>query len=204
MADRPLCLFLLLLIIIPLLILLFLRFIIRPRPVKIPIKGRHVFITGGSSGIGLAVARLAASQGARISILARSESKLEEAKQALKDWTGTEVATFSADVRDYESVQRAVDAAGPIDVLLVNHGVFRAEDLDKLQMDDVKFMIDVNLMGSFNVIKAALPGMRRREDRTPVSIALMSSLAGQVCFILSIPSIYRYRSTPWNSMIFSV
>ncbi|KAB2083982.1 hypothetical protein ES319_A05G303900v1 [Gossypium barbadense] len=59
-------------------LLLLLYFIVRPEPVTIPIKKRHVFITGGSSGIGLALAQKAVSEGARVSLLSRSLHKLEE------------------------------------------------------------------------------------------------------------------------------
>ncbi|KAK9933420.1 hypothetical protein M0R45_020618 [Rubus argutus] len=91
---------------------------------KIPIKSRHVFITGGSSGIGLALAHQAASEGARVSILARSIDKLEEARNYIQLSTGVDVAVFAADVRDYDAVSKAVEDAGPIDVLVVNQGVF--------------------------------------------------------------------------------
>lgn len=161
-------------------LLVFLYFIVRPRPVKIPIKNRHVFITGGSSGIGLALAHQAAAEGARVSILARSMDKLEEARNSIRLSTGIDVAVFSADVRDYDALKRAVDEAGPIDVLIANHGVFWATELEKQELFGVKFMVDVNLMGSFNLIKAALPAMKNRKDRGPASIALMSSQAGQV------------------------
>lgn len=172
---------LLLLLLLPLFLLFLLSIIIRPRPVQIPIKKRHVFITGGSSGIGLALAHKAASEGARISILSRSIDKLEEAKNAIKLSAGIDVAIFAADVRDFEAVQRAVDEASPIDVLIVNQGVFVAQELEEQKLDEVRFIIDVNLMGSFNMIKATLPGMKRsRKDRGPGSISLMSSQAGQV------------------------
>ncbi|OWM69842.1 3-dehydrosphinganine reductase TSC10A-like [Punica granatum] len=178
MADLNLAFLLFLLT--PVLLLAVLFLIARPRPVRIPIKNRHVFITGGSSGIGLALAQRAASEGARVSILARSQGKLDEAKQAIQLATGIDVATFAADVRDLEAVKRAVEEAGPIDVLVVNQGVFVPEELDRQAIDEVKFMLDVNLVGSFNMIKAALPSMKSRTDRRPVSIALMSSQAGQV------------------------
>ncbi|KAK8552234.1 hypothetical protein V6N13_120646 [Hibiscus sabdariffa] len=166
------------LLLLPILLLL-LYFIVRPRPVNIRIKDRHVFITGGSMGIGLAIAEQAASEGARISLLARSLDQLEKAKQSIHQAYGVEVSIFSADVRDYDAVECAINKAGPIDVLVVNHGVYYMEELEKQGLDAVKLMIDVNLMGSFNVIKAALPSMKDRKDKGPASIALMSSQAGQ-------------------------
>ena len=169
-----------LLFLTPLALLLFLYVIVRPRPVRIPIKNRHVFITGGSSGIGLALAHRAASEGARVSILARSHDKLQDAKQEIRLATGVDVETFSADVRDSEAVRRAAEEAGPIDVLIVNQGVFVPQELEKQGLDEVRFMVEVNLIGSFNMIKAALPMMQNREGRGPGSIALMSSQAGQV------------------------
>ncbi|WVY94280.1 hypothetical protein V8G54_033368 [Vigna mungo] len=175
MADAYFFLFFLL----PLLLLVVLYFLVKPRPVKIPIKNRHVFITGGSSGIGLALAHRAAAEGARVSILARSLGKLEEARNAIRLATGIEVAVFAADVRDFEAVKRAVDEAGPIDVLLLNHGVFVALELEKMELSEIKFTMDVNLMGTLNLIKAALPAMKNRKDPLPASIALVSSQAGQ-------------------------
>ncbi|XP_077219062.1 3-dehydrosphinganine reductase TSC10A-like [Tasmannia lanceolata] len=171
---------LLLLLLLPLSLLLCISFLIRPRPTKIPIKGRHVFITGGSSGIGLALARRAAAEGARVSILARNPKKLEEARDSIRLSTGIEISIFSADVRDFEAIKRAIDEAGPIDVLICNHGVFIPQELDSQDMNDVKFIVEINLMGTFHIIKAALPLMKNREDRRPASIALMSSQAGQV------------------------
>lgn len=168
------------LLLLPALLLLLLSLIVRPRPVRIPLKNRHVFITGGSSGIGLALAHRAAAEGARVSILARSQAKLEEAKQAIRLATGIDVATFSADVRDFDAVRRAAEEAGPVDVLVVNQGVFVPGELAKQELEEVRFMIDVNLIGSFNMIKAFLPAMKARTDRRPASIALMSSQAGQV------------------------
>ncbi|OMO86940.1 Short-chain dehydrogenase/reductase SDR [Corchorus olitorius] len=164
------------------LFLLILYVIIRPRPVKVPIKHRHVFITGGSSGIGLAIAKRAAIEGARVSIMARNIEKLEEAKKSISLASGAlDVCIFSADARDYDAVQRAVNDAGPIDVLVVNHGVYEHDVLERQGLDVVKNIIEVNLIGSFNVIKAALPLMKKdRKDKGPASIALMVSQAAQV------------------------
>lgn len=179
MADPNLS-FLALALLLPIFFLIFLKLIVRPRPIKIPIKSRHVFITGGSSGIGLALARQAAAEGARVTILARNLEKLEEAKASIRLSTGIDVAILSADVCDFEAVKEAVQTAGPIDVLVCNQGVFVAQELENQEMKEIKGMIDVNLIGSFNLVKAALPGMKNRTDRKPVSIAFMSSQAGQV------------------------
>ncbi|XP_068663446.1 3-dehydrosphinganine reductase TSC10A-like [Aristolochia californica] len=164
----------------PLCLLVALSFLARPRSVKIPIKGRHVFITGGSSGIGLALACRAASEGARVSILARNIEKLEEARNSIRLSTGVDVSIHSVDVRDFEAVSRAIDEADPIDILICNQGVFLPQELDSQEMKEVSFMIDVNLVGTFHLIKAALPRMKTRPDHRPASIALMSSQAGQV------------------------
>lgn len=180
MTDANLA-YLSLLLLFPLGLLVVLYLIARPRPVRVPIKNRHVFITGGSSGIGLALAHRAALEGARVSILARSIDKLEAAKQEILLATGINVAVFAADVRDYDALSRGVEEAGPIDVLVVNQGVFVPQELERQGLDEVKFMLDVNLMGAFNMVKAALPAIKlQRRDHGPGSIALMSSQAGQV------------------------
>ncbi|XP_076947567.1 3-dehydrosphinganine reductase TSC10A-like [Bidens hawaiensis] len=159
-------------------ILIFLKFIVRPHPVKIPVKSRHVFITGGSSGIGLALAHQAATEGARVTILALDN--LEEAKDYIRLSTGIDVTILKADVCDFEAVKEAVESVGPIDVLVCNQGVIVAQEVENLDVKEIGRIIDVNLVGMFNLVKAALPGMKNRSDRKPVSIAFMSSQGGQV------------------------
>ncbi|WOL09508.1 3-dehydrosphinganine reductase TSC10A-like [Canna indica] len=159
-----------------------LALLVRPRGARVPVKGRHVFISGGSSGIGLALARQAAAEGARVSILARSPARLEEARDSIRLATGADVAVFSADVRDADAVAKAVEAAGAVDVLVCNHGVFTPQELEKQEPEEVRLMVEVNVMGTFHLIKAALPSMKRTTKATglPASIAIMSSQAGQV------------------------
>lgn len=172
--------FLALFVLIPISFLIFLKLIVRPRPITIPIKSRHVFITGGSSGIGLALARQAANEGAHVTILARNPKKLEEAKISIKITTGVDVDIVSADVCDFDAVKEAVENAGPIDVLVCNQGVIVSQEFEKQDITDIRGIFEVNLIGSVNLVKAVLPGMKNRRDRRPVSIAFMSSQAGQV------------------------
>ncbi|KAK3158835.1 hypothetical protein QOZ80_2AG0142250 [Eleusine coracana subsp. coracana] len=173
---------LLLLLVPPVGLLAALAFLARPRGARVPLKGRHVLITGGSSGIGLAMATAAAREGARVSILARNAARLEDARTAIRAATGQDVGVLAADVRDAAAVARALEEAGPVDVLVCNQGVFVPQELEKQDMEEVKWMVDINLMGTFHLVKAALPGMkaRARETGLPGSIAMMSSQAGQV------------------------
>ncbi|XP_047308333.1 3-dehydrosphinganine reductase TSC10A-like [Impatiens glandulifera] len=180
MVDSNLA-FISLILLFPISIFIFLFIIIRPRGIKIPIKGRHVFITGGSSGIGLSLAHRAAAEGAaRVSILARSKSKLEDARNEIQLATGIDVTVYSVDVRDFDAVKKAIEDAGPIDVLVCNQGFAKPEEFENQEMQDIKFMIDVNLMGTIHLIKAALPGMKNRKDGIPASISITSSQVGQV------------------------
>jgi 3-dehydrosphinganine reductase len=170
---------LLLLLVPPVGLLAILAFLTRPHAARIPLKGRHVFITGGSSGIGLAMATAAAREGARVSILARNLARLEEARAAIQRDSGRDdgVGVHAAD-----AVARALQEAGPVDVLVCNHGVFMSRELERQDMDEIRCMVDTNLMGTIHLVKASLPAMkaRARETRLPGSIAIMSSQAGQV------------------------
>lgn len=173
---------LLLLLVPPVGLLAALAFLARPRGARVPLRGRHVLITGGSSGIGLAMATAAAREGARVFILARNAARLEDARAAIRTATGQDVGVLVADVRDAAAVDRALQEAGPVDVLVCNQGVFVPQELEKQDMEEIKWMVDINLMGTFHLVKAALPGMKARTRETGLagSIAIMSSQAGQV------------------------
>jgi 3-dehydrosphinganine reductase len=180
MAASPLLL--LLLLAPPVGLLAALAFLARPRGARVLLTVRHMLVTGGSSGIGLAMATAAAREGARVSILARNAARFEDARAAIHAATGQDVGVLAADVRDAGAVERALQEAGPVDVLVCNQGVFVAQEIEKQDMEEVKWMVDINLMGTFHLVKAALPAMkeRTRETGLPGSIAIMSSQAGQV------------------------
>eukprot|EP00252_Welwitschia_mirabilis_P022555 TRINITY_DN612_c0_g3_i1.p1 TRINITY_DN612_c0_g3~~TRINITY_DN612_c0_g3_i1.p1 ORF type:complete len:330 (+),score=48.02 TRINITY_DN612_c0_g3_i1:192-1181(+) len=172
---------LLLLIFLPISLLCFLWCIVRPRPSKIEIRDRHVFISGGSSGIGLAIAHKAAQEGARVSILARDVAKLAQARASVEEATGVRVQTFSADVRNFEETERVMKEAGPVDVLICNHGIFIPEELEVQSLETMRSMMDINVMGTIHLIKAALPLMKSSSrGSSSAAIAIMSSQAGQV------------------------
>src|SRR5262249_50300445 len=97
-------------------------------PVVTALSGSHVLVTGGSSGIGLAVAGRVLARGARVSIVARDEPRLDSARAGLEQLAGDpeRVASASADVSDAPALRagigRVVDRLGPVDVLVTAAG----------------------------------------------------------------------------------
>ena len=122
--------------------------------------GQHIAVTGASSGIGLATARLLAQRGAAVTLIARRSDKLEEAKQAI----GGKTAWAAADVGDKEQLERALDAAvhqnGPIHGLFANAGL-TGGFTPAVAFDPAVFeeTIRVNLTSVFWAIQKVLPEM---------------------------------------------
>ena len=131
------------------------------------LKGKIVFITGASAGIGAATALAFAAEGARLLLAARRTDKL--AAVVAKAWErgAPAVHSFSLDVRDRGAVQEAIDELpsewAEIDILVNNAGLSRG--LDKLyagKIEDWEEMIDTNVKGLLYVTRAVVPGMVAR------------------------------------------
>ncbi|KLU54981.1 oxidoreductase [Paenibacillus sp. VT-400] len=124
-----------------------------------------IIITGASSGIGKATAKLLAQKGAKIVAGARRKENLEELVTSIQATGGT--ATFQVtDVTqrgDVENlVQHAVDMYGKVDVIINNAGVMPLSTMDKLKVDEWEKMISVNINGVLYGIAAALPVMQKQ------------------------------------------
>jgi serine 3-dehydrogenase len=131
------------------------------------LKGKIVFVTGASSGIGESAAQAFAAQGAKILMCARRADRLEKLAQTLEFEYGVTVHYFRLDVRDEKAVDTAVDGLAPewraIEILVNNAGLSRG--LDKLPqglLDDWEEMIDTNVKGLLYVSRAVIPGMIER------------------------------------------
>ena len=107
----------------------------------------HVLVTGGSSGIGLATARLAIDRGARVSLMARRPDVLDEAAASLRA-AGGQVAVATTDVADTAQVGTAVstltDAFGPVDIAICSAGQARPGYFQELDPALFRTMMDVN------------------------------------------------------------
>jgi NAD(P)-dependent dehydrogenase (short-subunit alcohol dehydrogenase family) len=118
----------------------------------------HVFVAGGTSGINLGIAQAFARAGARVSVLSRSQDKVDAAVAQLRE-LGPDAAGFAADVREYAAVEAALRGAqekfGPIDVLVSGAaGNFPAPALG-MSANAFKTVVDIDLLGTFNVLRAA-------------------------------------------------
>jgi len=121
--------------------------------------GTRVLLTGASRGIGESLARALAERGCQLGLVARSEGELRELEQELP---GSGHQALPADVGDRSAVQAAVEAFGPIDLLVVNAGVANYGPYAELDVEAEERMTRVNWMGTLHTVRAALPGMLER------------------------------------------
>jgi NAD(P)-dependent dehydrogenase (short-subunit alcohol dehydrogenase family) len=157
--------------------------------------GKIVLITGGSRGLGLAIAREFVSLGSRVAICARDQAELERAAVDLRQRGGS-VLTIVCDVADREQVgqmvQRVKDEFGQIDVLVNNAGIISVGPIETQTIDDFRETMDVMFWGHVNTIFAVLPEMKRRRSGW---IANISSIGGKI----SVPHLVPYSCAKFAS-----
>ena len=147
--------------------------------------GARIVITGGSRGIGAAIAALCAARGARVALVARSQGPLEKLAADL----GGE--PYPADLSDRSAIDpliRRIEAAGPIDVLVNNARLDLTGALTELPVDDIAQLIAVNMLAPILLSRAVLPGML---ERGRGHILNVSSLAG----CNSVPGLLPYSTS---------
>jgi 3-oxoacyl-[acyl-carrier protein] reductase len=137
------------------------------------LEGRTALVTGGSRGIGRAIAAELADAGATVVIGYRSGA--EEAEEVAGEIGGRAV---QADVSNPEEAQRLVEEAGDVDVLVNNAGVTRDGLLARMSDEDWRTVLDTNLGGTFNTCRAVTRGMMKRRSGSIVNISSVVGVHG--------------------------
>lgn len=159
--------------------------------------GQLVLITGGSSGIGLALARQLAGEGARIWILARHPDAMESAVKSLASVNGNKPGMLAADVTDWKLVQGAVkrlmDEAGVPDILVNCAGASHPGYIQETPLETYREMMDLNYYGTVHMVQALLPGMLARGSGYIVNFSSMAGFLAPFGYAAYVPSKYAVR-----------
>jgi len=143
------------------------------------LEGKVALVTGGSRGIGLAIAESLAAGGARIAVIGRN---LERAQAAAATLTGDGHRGFGCDVADSEQVKEVLalveSEVGPVDILVNNAGITRDNILLRMKDEEFDEVIAANLKGAFNFTRAVTRGMMKRRDGAILNIASVVGLIG--------------------------
>jgi NAD(P)-dependent dehydrogenase (short-subunit alcohol dehydrogenase family) len=148
--------------------------------------GKTAFVTGGASGIGLALARAFAEIGMNVMLADIEAAALTAARESLHD-VGAEVRGVVCDVADPASVERAAkasfDAFGKVHVVCNNAGVGGGSGIDNISLDTWRWVLDVNLMGIVHGVRSFLPHIRAHgEGGHIVNTASMAGLVNGLGF----------------------
>ena len=146
------------------------------------LKGRVALVTGGSYGIGFAIAKALAEAGARIAFNCRSSEHLQK---ALADYEalGIQARGYLCDVTHEEDVQKMVadirEHLGTIDILVNNAGIIKRIPMHEMTVEEYQQVIDIDLTAPFIVSKAVLPGMMKLGHGKIINICSMMSELGR-------------------------
>src|SRR5262245_13594965 len=161
------------------------------RPQYWSLAGRVVLVTGGSRGLGLALARQLLAEGAQVAMCARDQDTLARARDDLERCGGS-VLAVQCDVTDRDAVTRMVqnvtDHFGAIDALINNAGTIAVGPVETMDVDDFSRAMNVNFWGPLYAILAVLPGMRRRRSGRILNVA---SIGGKI----SVPHLLPYSAS---------
>ena len=137
--------------------------------------GKHALVTGGGTGIGLAIAQDLAAKGALVTITGRRQEVLDTV--ATGNMTG-----MAMDVRDEDDVvakiAAAVDARGPIQICIANAGIAEGKSVHKTDMTFWRNMMATNLDGAFLTIRESLNSMRQTDWGRVIAVSSMAGLRG--------------------------
>lgn len=147
-----------------------------------------MFITGGSSGIGLEIAKEALSQGSYVTLVSRNLSNLLKAVEGIiqeVECDEDKINIKVADISDYKAISAVVTQSfewKPIDVLVCNAAIAPSFFMDEVPVKEIDLTIGTNLAGTMYTLRVALPLMKQRGNMHPSTVVLMGSLSSLYMF----------------------
>lgn len=144
------------------------------------LEGRRTLVTGGGRGIGEAIARTLADAGAKVLVVARTETEIRRTAEAITA-AGGQAASMTCDITSDASVDELAAAApellgGPVDTLVNNAGVYKPARFMDHSLDDWRWVLDVNVLATVRMTRAFLPAMTELERSR---VILIASIAGK-------------------------
>jgi len=160
---------------------------------------KTAYITGGSKGIGLGIAKAMLEDNMKVAITGRDVEALKEAEKELSKVGKGELLCIQSDVRDIVAEQNAIQQVrskwGQLDVVIANAGVGKFANIEDLTVEDWNSMIDINLTGVFHTVKASIPALKESEGY----LITIASLAGTNFF----PTASAYNASKFGLVGFT-
>ncbi|MEU0471911.1 SDR family NAD(P)-dependent oxidoreductase [Streptomyces olivaceus] len=145
-------------------------------PVRTELEGKRALVTGGTSGIGLATARLLARQGAEAVIVGRDTARGREAERAAKE--DGAVRFLAADLGDPDSVRELAGQSGPVDILVNNAGIYPASPTVEQSLQEYEQIFAVNVQGAYFLVAALVPHMLAKGEGAIVNVTSITASRG--------------------------
>lgn len=140
-------------------------------------EGKTVLITGSTSGIGRAAAEQFGAAGARVIVTGRDEARGREVVDTIES-AGGKARFIAADLAAPDGAQRLAREAGPVDVLVNNAGIFPFGASHEIALQDVKAVLDFNVVAPFTLVAALVPDMVKRGSGAIVNVSTMVASFG--------------------------
>ncbi|MET0526971.1 MAG: SDR family oxidoreductase [Microvirga sp.] len=139
--------------------------------------GQTALVTGSTGGIGLEIARRLAAEGAAVIVSGRAKEKVDATVDAIKNSGGSSVRGVAADVTTADGASALLEAAGQVDILVNNLGIYESKAFSDITDDDWMRFFDVNVVSGVRLARTVFPGMLQRNQGRIIFVSSESALS---------------------------